>query len=441
MLNIQKSLYLEDGSILETTNIENYSVSNQIKDPSFMEYQEVKKILIFPKIKRYTKVFLLHPDETIYKDISSFVSATGNIEKNSQDGQRRSSSLTFINPEVYKKIVDDYQKYGTLNSKPESMWNPFQRDNELHNNIKIKLVSCIDFYNIHYEINEGIFIAFDPKMMENAANKTLSIQLYDKFANLDGTIDGKGELDYEIPVNTLVYDALNQLLKLSKNNRGEPYDFKDIIFPAKYRKELLAYTIKKTSENSIGDLIKDIVASIACTVGYNVDGHLVVSDVLDDMDFHNRIYAWEYSSDESQYQNPSIDIKWSQIKNKVIVVGANVNGYLCKGVAENRNPISLYNINSDFGIKSIKITDNLIPSNKMCEERAKYELKKYARNYITLSFQSIWIPFLEPGDIIVWTKKDWGIYKKEFVINSISLPLNGKDPMSITATSLDEISS
>ena len=76
----------------------------------------------------------------------------------------------------------------------------------------------------------------------------------------------------------------------------------------------------------------------------------------------------------------------------------------------------------------------------MCKERARYELKKYTQNYISISIQSIWIPFLEPDDIVRWSKQDWGIENKEFVINSISLPTNGKDMMSVSMTNLDEIS-
>ena len=439
-LEIFKKLYMEDGSPLQTYGGDEYSSSEFQVGTNYIPREEFARIIRAPILKRYTKVYLLHPDETINREITEFVAPTGSLEKKDENGQRRSTSLTFFNPLVYKTIVDNYENYGKPGKKLESLWNPMSRNDDFHTNVKIKLISCVDYYDSHYEIDEGIFVTFDPKISSGNANNTLTLQLYDKFALLDGTIDGKDDLDYEIPVNTSVFGAIRQLLRLPKNNRGEPFDVKDIIFPEKYKQELLAYTVKKTGENSIGDLIKEIVQSIACGVGYNANGNLVISDVLSDMDYHNRTVAWDYSEFNNEYQNPSLDIKRSQIKNKVIVVGANVNGYLCKGVAENTNPNSLYNINGDFGTKSIKITDNLIPSSKMCEERARYELKKYTQNYISISFQSIWIPFLEPGDVVRWTYQDWGIENEEFVVNSISLPLNGKDPMSISITNLSEIS-
>ncbi len=157
-------------------------------------------------------------------------------------------------------------------------------------------------------------------MSDSAANSSLTIQLYDKFALLDGTIDGKGELDYEIPAGTSVYEALRQLLKLPKNKKNEPYDVKDIIFPLQYKNALLAYTIKKTSENSIGDLIKEIAQSIACDVGYNAYGNLEIEDSIGELDYHNQSIIWNYDEYKGEYANPSMDIKYSQIKNKVIVV-------------------------------------------------------------------------------------------------------------------------
>lgn len=438
-LDVYKKILLEDNSILEAYDGSQYETED-LFDLSYVPRENFSRIIRSPMMKRYTKVYLLHPDETINKEITEYVASTGAIEKNEQEGQRRSSSLTFINPLVYKEIIDEYENYGKMGTQLKSLWNPMSFNDDFHTTVKIKLISCVDFYNEHYEIDEGIFVTHDPKISENGANQTLSLQLYDKFALLDGTIDGKGELDYEVPVNTLLYDALKQLLRLPKNKRGEPFDIKDIVFPVRYMQERLAYTIKKTSENSIGDLIKEIARSIACNVGYNVNGNLEIADVMADLDYHNRSVAWEYEDESNEYQNPSLDLKHSQIKNRVIVVGANVNGYLCKGIAENTNLTSLYNIYSDFGIKSVKITDNLIPTPKMCEERARYELKKYTQNYISISFQSIWIPFLEPGDIVRWTKQEWGIENREFIVNSISLPLNGKDPMSISITNLDEIS-
>lgn len=408
--------------------------------PGYISLEEIEKVIRSPIMKRYTKVYLLHDDETVAKDITEWVQSTGSIEKNNESGQCRSTNLTFANPLVYKNIIDRYEGYGTRSSVPEVRFNPMLMYDDFQSNVKIKIVTGVEFFGNIYEVDQGIFVVFDPKMSESTANSSLTIQLYDKFALLDGTISGDGEFEYEVPANTLIYDAIKQLILLPKNKRGEPFDTKEIIFPAKYRNARLAYTVKKTGENAIGELIKEICKSISCDVKYNAFGNLTISDTLEDLDVHYRQVSWNFQENSSEYQNPNVDIKRSQIKNRVVVVGANINGFLCKGIAENTDPNSLYSIYGPFGTRSVKIEDNLIPSNTMCEERARYELQKSMRKYITLSFQCTWIPHLEPGDVVRWTKSDWHIDNEEFVVNSISLPTNGTDLMSISMTNLKEIS-
>lgn len=417
---------LEDFISLEN---EFYTSQERIIDESYIPLEEIEAMIRSPFKKRRTKIYLLHIDERVKKDITPYVLKTGNLDKNNSSGQCRSISLTFANPA--ERI--------SLNKK-RSRFLPFEIWDDFESNAKIKIITEIFYNNKIYQIQEGIFVAFDPKMSSQAGNDSLVVQFYDKFALLDGTIDGKGELDHEIPAGTFIYDAVTQLLRLPKNSRGEPFDEKEVFFPKEYRNERLAYTIKKTSENSIGDLLKDVAKSISCDLQYNNYGNLVFSHSNIELDYHNRSVSWNYQNNSQELVSPNVDIKRSQIKNKVIVIGANINGYLCKGIAENKNPNSLYNINSSFGVKTMKITDNLIPSNSMCAERANYELKKSMTNYITFSFQSTWIPHLEPNDIIRWTKDEWGIESEEFLVKSISLPLDSSQLMSVTATNLKEIS-
>ena len=439
-----------EGVKLEGLYVGDYDwlYSDQLANPSYSSYislESIEQIIRYPILKKYSKIYLLHDDETIAKDITEWVQDAGNIEKNSESGQRRSTTLTFENSQVYKKVISSYYKdedkkksgYKYVDTK-KSRFNPTLMYDDFQSNVKIKIVSRMHWNGKIYEIDEGVFVAHDPKMSESRANKTLTIQFYDKFALLDGTISGDGEFEYEIEVGSTIYDAILQLIRLPKNKTGQPFDLKDINFPAKYRDLTLAYTIKKTGENAIGELIKEMCQSISCDVGYDAHGILTISDTLADMDPHYRQVAWTFKQDE--YDNPSLDIKRSQIKNRIVVIGNNINGFLCRGAAENTDPNSLYSVYGPFGVRSQKITDNLIPSNKMCEERAKYELQKSMRNYVTLTFQCPWIPHLEPGDIIRWTKEDWDIIGEEFVVNSISTPFSSKDFMSITATNLKEIS-
>lgn len=411
---------VENGNVQYLKTQDGYFLYSTELIDGYIPQDEIDAAVRSPISKKYIKVFLLREDETIFKDITPWVQLNGNIEKKNASGQTRSTNLTLQNEEINGRYL----------------WTPSPNGGGLWDYQKIKIISGIVLPDRLYEVSEGIFVIHDPSLTINGAQHTVSLQCYDKFALLDGTIDGIGDLDTEVPRGSNLRAAIASLLKLNRSI-GVPFDLKDISFPNKYKNELTPYTLKKTADNSIGSIISDLVLMISCDVKYDDDGRMEVSDTLADLDYHNRRVSWNYK--DGEFLNPTIKLNRSKIKNKVTVVGANINGRLVKGVAENTNPLSNYNINSSFGVKGIKITDDLLYSEYLCKERARYELKKTMQEYATVTMQSIYIPHLEPGDIVRWTYEPWGIEQEEFLVNSVSIPQHGKDMMSISMTNLKEL--
>ena len=139
------------------------------------------------------------------------------------------------------------------------------------------------------------------------------------------------------------------------------------------------------------------------------------------------------------YKNISREDKWSEMKNRFIVKGANINGMLCKGIAENTNPSSAYNVYGNFGIKPKIIEDNLIYSPVLCQQRAKYELKKNAIKNTSISFESIYIPHMNPNDLVRWTFSDYNYHNEEFIVQTVSIPLNPSESMNVSITNVNEL--
>lgn len=415
------------------TNSLDYYTSNE-QEWGYIPKNEIEKALRSPILHRYYKFYLLHEDESIAEDISDMVLDSGNIQKNNQTGQVRSLNITLINEK--KKVLVGYEN-GNGVYEERYLWLPVPFKSKLWYYNKIKVVSCFIYEDNIYEVDEGIFVIFDPDIKNNSGKQTVSLQLYDKFALLDGTIDGKGDIEYEIPLKTPIWEAMKTLMKLPRNSLGQPYDYKEIIFPNEYRDFKTEYTIKKTGENAIGELMKEMGLSISCDVKYDTKGNLEISNSVSDIDYHNRQIAWRF--EENEYLNPTIKINRSKIKNKITVKGANINGVLCSGVAENTNPKSSYNIYSEHGIKGQIIEDNLLASNFLCKERARYELKKYSQNYINITLQTIYIPHIEPGDLVVWSYPEWGIENELFIVNTVSLPLKTTNFMNLTMTNINEL--
>jgi hypothetical protein len=290
-----------------------------------------------------------------------------------------------------------------------------------------------------YWVDEGVFVCKDPELNNGDANKTVSIELFDKFALLDGTISGTTESDYEIPVGTNLYKALRSLLRLPKDNLGNPYDSQMIIFPMKYMNEKVPYTIKKTANNTVGEIIIDLANCLSCDVFYDELGRLTFRDNLDDLDFHNRHMAWHFQEKHSEFGNVSRRDEWSKIKNRYIVKGCNINGMQFKGIAENINPASAYNINGNFGIHPEIIEDNLIYSNNLCLQRAQYELKKNLMKNISISMETRYLPHINPNDLVRWSFEEYQYVNEPFIVNSVSIPLNSTSQMSLSITNVNEL--
>lgn len=381
--------------------------------------ETIEKILRYPIGQRCFRMFLLHENETPKQDITRYVLDNGTLEKTYQQGQTRSLSINLLNP--------------------QEIWNPSPIKGKLFANSKFKLQMGIKIDDFIYWINEGIFVCKDPELNNADANKIVSLELFDKFALLDGTISGTTETDYEIPVGTNLYKALRSLLRLPKDNLGNPYDSQRIVFPMKYMSEKVPYTIQKTANNTVGDIIIDLANCLSCDVFYDEIGRLNFRDNLDDLDFHNRNTAWNFKEENSEFGNVTRRDEWSKIKNRYIVKGCNINGMQFKGIADNVNPASAYNINGNFGIHPEIIEDNLIYSNNLCLQRAKYELKKNLMRNTSISFDCRYLPHINPNDLVRWSFKEYNYVNQPFVVNSVSIPLNEVDPMSLSITNITEL--
>lgn len=386
-------------------------------ESQMMSLIEMEKILRYPLAQRTFRLFLLHENETIKQDITPYVLIDGSLDKTYQQGQTRSMSINLINS--------------------TNIWNPSPVRGHLFANSKFKLQMGVSVQNQTYWVDEGIFVCQDPELDNADANKIVSVELFDKFALLDGTIMGTTETDYEIPLGTNIYKAVRSLLRLPKDNLGNPYDSQNIMFPLKYMEEKTPYTIQKTANNTIGEIITDLASCLSCDVFYDEIGRLTFRDTLDDLDYHNRNSMWNYQKGE--VVNIRRQDEWSKIKNRYIVLGSNINGAQCKGIAENTNPASPYNINGNFGIRPEVIEDSLIYSNTYCYQRARYELKKNTMRNVSISFDSIYIPHLNPNDLVRWSFEDYNYVNENFIVDSVSIPLDPKNKMSTTLTNLSDL--
>ena len=213
--------FLVDNEFFLTADLADVINANN----SNFSYEEYVAAIKYPLSIRVCRVYLLNDDESIFKNISEYV-ISGNLSFKFAKGQTRSGNLTLFN---HSKI-----------------FNPHPINGLLWDGKKLRIDMGLYFNRTVYWKKCGIYLMKNPEI--NIEDETISIQIYDKYAGLDGTVGGKRANVFKISVGTNVKQAI-QLCLSETNYNGKCYDNKPIIFPSIYNSEVTPYTINKTAGN------------------------------------------------------------------------------------------------------------------------------------------------------------------------------------------------
>lgn len=376
----------------------------------------IKSKTIHPRFRLTT----LYNNESEKEDISDYIiDGSGTLSINYQQGQRRSLNLTLNNE--------------------DGKFLPNANNNELWINSKLKLQLGIKLLNgEEYYRDNGIFVLSDPNATKGIAEKTISLQCYDKFAMLDGTLGGTLDATYEIPSGTPVKQAIKDILLLDNGN-GYPIDPMPLIFDQNYEDEKTAYTITKSADSNLGEIVVELADMIACDVYYNESGNLVVQGGIYDIAYLRKPSLWAYSDQELEYINGQITYNFTKVKNRVIVVASNTNSNrVYSAIAENRNPQSPTRI-SRIGVRNIYVQDDNIYSTQLAQDRADYELSKISILQLTTTITSTYMIHLDVNNCITITDSYYNFQNERFVIQSITVPLTIGSQISITCSNVGSL--
>ena len=136
----------------------------------------------------------------------------GSITCNLQNGQRRTASITLSN-------VDAEYDYNVNN-----IW--FGQQVAIDEGLILSDGS-------EYYIQQGVFYIQEPQETMNPNLRTMTYPLVDKWAYIDGSLFGRLEATYEVPVGTNIFEPVAALLKLDKGN-GYPIDHVTPVFTNYY---------------------------------------------------------------------------------------------------------------------------------------------------------------------------------------------------------------
>ena len=363
------------------------------------------------------RLSMLYPDESFREDISDYlIEGSGSLNINYQQGQRRSLSFSLNNTTG---------KF-TPNGLQGTLW--------LDSKFKLELGMEFDNGDIVWK-SAGIFVVGQPNATRQQATKTVDVQCYDKFALLDGTLGGVLDSTYQVDEGKFVHQIMQETL-LQDNGNGYPIDSKEIVFDSSLKDSKTQYTLSKSPNDSLGSILTDLADMISCDIYYGVEGNLVVRSGIKDISQVNKPTLWTYSDKEFEYISNTTTYDFAKVKNKVTVVGSNVNGeQVFSQTATNTNPQSPTRV-AIIGVKQFYLEDSNISSDPLALQRAEWELNRLSILQQTIQVASSFMIHLDVNNCIAINDDFFDYSDNRFIIQSLGVPLSANSMISIECTNI-----
>lgn len=430
--NIVEGIFYTSQSNTVAINVINF------KDTARWRNLDYRKQLKKPFIK-LCRIRFLQPDgSTAFaldnnpqnKYSKAFIS-DGQISANLQNGRRRSATITLSN-------VDARFDYDV---------NKIWFGNEIAIDEGLYLSDGQEYY-----IPQGIFLIENPNEVVEPGRRTITYNLVDKWANLDGTLLGNLEGTYEVPVNTNIFDPIKELLEEDRGN-GLVLDKVNPIFTEYYNNKyqelpngsaaalvISPYTLTVDGESGTkAEVILGLTAMVNAWVGYDTSGALRVEPSQDDILDSNKPVIWQFSQNETQLLGLSYTVKNTEVFNDYIVIGEMLENYKQpSGRAQNLDPSSDTNINL-IGRKTKRVNKAGYGTDLMCQDYAVWKLKRAAVLQKAVTVSCSQIMHIEENKLITIVRTDKsGSPVERHLVQSFTRPLASGGPMTISCVSVND---
>lgn len=388
---------------------------------------EYFKALRSPTVYPVAKLYFLNPDETIAFEVGSdFVAGDLSVSKN--DGIRRTATVRISN-------VDKLYSVGF-----NGIW--------IGQKIRIDAGIRIND-NSEFLFRQGVFYVKDPEEVNSPLDNSITLNLVDKFAWHDGSLNGELGGIHQINPNDDLRIAASELL-LTDTGNGLVADPIPPIFDSYYNDKTVTlndgkvvpftnapYTYRTDASGTRADVLLAINTMLVASCGYDTFGRFHYDSAQTDVSDFDRPIAWEFSVSEQELYSTSYTHMMSYVYNDIKVIGSVLNGTQVQGRATNTNPMSETSVNK-IGYRTLVISDSKYTTFKQCNEYAKYELKNRTIMQRSVSFSTTPIYHLNEGDLITLLKEENGIPEKYLVIG-FTLPLGYAGAMNISAVSINDL--
>lgn len=392
---------------------------------------------------KIAKLEFLNPDGTVAyvldnnasnKRSGAFIQ-NGTISCNKNNGKRRQASVTLTN-------LDNEYEYAV---------NHIWFGQQLRLSEGLILPDGTEYY-----IPQGVFEIESPSETLKPGQKTVSYNLVDKWANLDGTLFGNLEDVYEVKADTNIFDAIASILLLDRytmgNNGTHPVDPVAPLFTDWYNNRTQTLTdgtvvslieaphdFLSESTGTMADIVLGLNEMIAGDIGYNQVGRLVINPSQDDILDTDKPILWEFTQNDKTFLGADYTPKPTDVFNDVIVVGATSDtNETPRGRAQNLDPSSDTCV-SRIGLKTKRIEMSDYYSDQMCVDYAEWQLKRFAVLSKEVSVSCTQMFHIVENQLITVQRSDKpGSPIERHLVTGFSRPIGQTGAMTINCVSVND---
>lgn len=356
----------------------------------------------------------------------------GTISVALQNGTRRQASITLSN-------VDKLYDYNV---------------NKIWFGQQIRLMEGLILSDgTDYYLPQGVFYIKDPEESLTPGNQTVTYNLTDKWAYLDGSLFGNLDGIYEVPLNSSIQGAIASLLLFDRGN-GYVVDPLAPVFTDYYNDKyttlpdgttvsmaVTPYTYRCDSENgTYADIVLEMNTMLAGLIGYDQTGRLRQDPSQDDIADNTKPVQWDFSLTQKEFLGASYTVPNSSVYNDIIVEGGSLDGYsTARGRAQNQDPRSDTNIFGALGKRTLRLSRPAFYSNTVCQDQAAWELKRLTVLQKSITINSSQIFHLVENNIVTIRRDDKpGTPIERHLLTGFSRPIAQTGTMTLNATSVQD---
>lgn len=297
----------------------------------------------------------------------------------------------------------------------------------------------------------GVYRVSNPQESVAGNRRTVSYGLRDKWAGLDGMLNGVLESSYIVNEGTNIFSPMASILASDRGD-GQPYDREVPVFTDFYSGKTQTlpdgshapitsapYTLKVDSDDgTVASVILGLAEMLVACVGYDATGRLRVDPSQNDILDSEKPVGWRFSLDEAQVTELAYDSRISDVVNDYIVVGEMLDDYSqTTARAQNLDPASDTNINL-IGRRTKRESKPEFATDRICEDYAVWMLKRAAVLHKAVTVTCNQIFHLNVNELIEIVRADRNNEVERHLVQGFTIPLTSTQPMTITATSVHD---